>query len=237
MKAQEFNELISQGKTTFSSPLSLESGLYDGQGATLNLDGGLTLMSDNITIKNFTINGNITVLGKNCAVLACEINTSLTAIISSGEGFIARGNKIRGCRTAIALEGGSYNSLVAENECEGKITLRDGYNSAILLNSASEIECLDNTNAYVIENKAASLAFERNDYIIADKNQYSSLKACKNVNENGDTLTDPDERAKEGALAKNQPHTNRELFVGMERQKSVRDGETNSLPQIGRAHV
>lgn len=230
MKAQEFNTLISQGKTTFISPLSLESGLYDGQGITLNLEGGLTLMSDNITIKNFTINGNITVLGKNCAIFACEINTSLTAIISSGEGLIARGNKIGGCQTSIALEGGSYNSLVAENECEGKITLRDSYNSAIILNSASEIECLDNTNAYIIENKVTSLTLERNDYIIADKNEYSSLKTYKNINENGDTVTDTNERAKEGALAKNQPHTNRDLFVGMERQESVRDSETNSLP-------
>lgn len=230
MKAQDFNNMISNGSATFASALSLESGIYDGQGAVLNLDGGLTLMSDNIILKNFKINGNITILGKNCSILSCEITTPLTAIISSGEGFIARGNKISGSESAIALEGGSYNSLVAENECEGKIILRDAYNTAVVLNSAKEIECLDNTNAYIIENKSYSLKFVRNDYIIADKNEYTTLTDAANINTNGDTLTDVNERAQEGALPKNQPHTNRELFVGMERQTTVRDGETDSLP-------
>lgn len=229
MKKQEFDALVASGNTTFTSPLSLESGIYDGQGAELHLDAGLTLMSDNITLKNFKIYGNITVLGKNCSVLSCEIITPLTAIISSGEGFIAKNNKISGADTSIALEGGSFNSLVAQNACEGKITLRDAYNTAIVLNSAKEIECLDNTNAYIIENKANSLKIERNDYIIADRNEYKDLTASANINANGDTLTDPDERAHEGALPKNQPHTNRELFVGMERQTAVRDGESDSL--------
>ena len=230
MKKQEFDALLGAGNTTFTSPFSLESGIYDGQGTELHLDGGLTLMSDNVTVKNFKIYGNITVLGKNCSILSCEIITPLTSIISSGEGFVARGNKITGSDTSIALEGGSFNSLVAENVCDGKITLRDAYNTAIVLNSAKEIECLDNTNAYIIENKTDSLKIERNDYIIADRNEYNTLTATENINANGDTLTDPNERAEEGALPKNQPHTNRELFVGMERQITVRDGESDSLP-------
>ena len=230
MKKQEFDAIVEAGNTTFCSPLSLESGICDGQGAELHLDGGLTLMSDNVTVKNFKIYGNITVLGKNCSILSCEIVTPLTAIISSGEGFIARGNKISGSDTSVALEGGSCNSLVAENECEGKITVCDSYNTAVVLNTAGAVECLDNTNVYVIENKADFVTLERNDYIIADKNRYASITNTANINANGDTLTDPDERAQEGALPKNQPHTNRELFVGMERQTAVRDGETNSLP-------
>lgn len=229
MKKQEFDALLCAGNTTFTSPISLESGIYDGQGTELHLDAGLTLMSDNVTVKNFKIYGNITILGKNCSILSCEIITPLTAVISSGEGFVARGNKITGSDTAIALEGGSFNSLVAENECEGKITVRDSYNTAVVLNTAGAVECLDNTNVYVIENKADSVTLERNDYIIADKNRYASITNTANINANGDTLTDPDERAQEGALPKNQPHTNRELFVGMERQISVRDGESDSL--------
>ncbi len=163
-----------------------------------------------IDIKNTTlfdkeINGNITVKARGVIIRNCKINGNLY------------------------LEG-SMNCLVAQNEVSGEITVRSTYNCSIVLNKAQNINCRDNTNVYVIENDTDSLTLERNDYIIADNNTYSTLLADNNINMNGDTLTDVNERAREGALSKNQPHTNRELFVGMERQTAVRDGETNSLP-------
>ena len=163
-----------------------------------------------IDIKNTTlfdkeINGNITVKARGVIIRNCKINGNLY------------------------LEG-SMNCLVAQNEVSGEITVRSTYNCSIVLNKAQNINCRDNTNVYVIENNTATLTLERNNYIIADNNTYSALLADNNFNMNGDTLTDVNERAKEGALAKNQPHTNRELYVGMERQETVRDGETDSLP-------
>ncbi len=229
MLQSQFEAICNGGEGIFDAPLSLESGIYDGNGSVLRLAGGLTLDGDSTVLKNFKIYGNVTVIGKNCSIVSCEIESALCAVISSGEGLILRQNRIKGSTASVTLGGGSYNSLIAENECEGKITVSDGYNISLILNSASEIECLDNTSIYVIENKSDSLLIERNEYIIADKNRFSKLCVRENLNENGDTLTDTEERAEEGALAKNQPHTNRELFVGMERQVVVRDAQFESL--------
>lgn len=229
MIQSEFEAIYKAGEGIFDSPISLDSGIYDGNGTVLRLAEGLMLNGDGVVLKNFKIYGNVTVIGKSCSIISCEIESSLCAVISSGEGLVMRKNKISGSATSISLGSGSYNSLIAENECDGKISVCDGYNISLVLNCAKEIECIDNTNVYVIENKVDALSLEKNEYIIADKNDFSVLSARENINANGDTLTDTNERAKEGALAKNQPHTNRDLFVGMERQATVRDGETNSL--------
>ncbi len=160
---------------------------------------------------------------KNTILFGREINGDITV---KADGAIIKKCKING---NVYLENAT-NCLVAQNEIAGDIATTNAYNCSIVLNKAQNITCRDNTNVYVIENSAATLTLERNDYIIADNNRYSALLADKNINMNGDTLTDVNERAREGALAKNQPHTNRELFVGMERQTTVRDGETDSLP-------
>ncbi len=160
---------------------------------------------------------------KNTTLFDKEINGDITV---KADGAIIRNCKING---SVFIDNAT-NCLVAQNEVSGEITVRSTYNCSIVLNKAQNIICRDNTNVYVIENDTDSLTLERNDYIIADNNTYSTLLADNNINMNGDTLTDVNERAKEGALAKNQPHTNRELFVGMERQTAVRDGETDSLP-------
>ena len=142
----------------------------------------------------------------------------------------ADGAIIKGCRISgsVYIEN-SANCLIAQNDIGGDISVGGAFNCAVVLNKSSDIVCHDNTNIYLIENKADSAVIEKNDYIIANKNEFSTLIANDNLNANGDTLTDPGERAKEGALAKNQPHTNRELFVGMERQSAVRDGQDDSL--------
>ncbi|MBE6646458.1 MAG: hypothetical protein E7611_02305 [Ruminococcaceae bacterium] len=166
---------------------------------------------------------NLLIDSKNAILLGKEIEGDVTV---KARGVIIRNCKING---NLYLEG-SMNCLIAQNVVSGEITVRSTYNCSIVLNKAQNIICQDNTNVYVIENDANSLTLERNVYIIADNNTYSALFADNNINMNGDTLTDVNERAKEGALPKNQPHTNRELFVEMERQTTVRDGETDSLP-------
>ena len=166
---------------------------------------------------------NLLIDNKNTILIGKEINGYVTV---KADGTIIRNCKING---NLYLESG-INCLVAQNEITGDITVTNAYNCSIVLNKAQNITCQTNTNVYVIENDSATLTLKNNDYIIADNNTYSALSVSNNINMNGDTLTDVNERAKEGALAKNQPHTNRELFVGMERQESVRDGETNSLP-------
>ena len=166
---------------------------------------------------------NLLIDNKNSVLFGKEINGDITV---KADNAIIRNCKING---NLYLESGA-NCLVAQNEVSGEITVRSTYNCSFVLNRAENITCLDSTNIYVVENKTNNLTLENNDHIIADNNKYSKLSANNNINMNGDTLTDVNERAKEGALAKNQPHTNRDLFVGMERQTTVRDGENDSLP-------
>ena len=151
--------------------------------------------------------------------------TIISDITIKSDGAIIKNCKING---SIHLENAS-NCLIAQCEINGNISVNDAYNTSLVLNKAQTITCRDNTNVYVIENEANTLSLEENDYIIADNNKFSTLQVGGNINANGNTLTDPNERASEGALAKNQPHTNRDLFVGMDRQSAVRDGETNFL--------
>ncbi len=232
MKKQEFFELIKNGKTTFSSPLSLESGIYEGEGETLRLDGGLTVMQENITLKGFTLIGCISVMSANFTLEGCKVKASGTAILSSAEGFIARNNKIEGAQISIALESGSYNCLLAQNETDGEISAADAYNCAVVLNSAKKITARENTNVYVVENKLeGTLSLCDNNYLIADRNTASATVSEDNICFNGDNVTDINERADCGALATNQPHTDRDLFVGMERLTAVRDSAmSEALP-------
>ncbi len=224
MKKQEFFDMITDGSARFTAALMLDGGYYDGNGAILTLDGGLSVMNDDITLKNFTLIGNISVLGANFTLESCTVRAKGNAITSSGEGFIAKGNKIEGADVSIALEGSSYNALVAQNTCDGDITVSDGFNCSVLLNSAKNISMCGNTNVYAVENAVSgTLSLSDNDYLIADRNSCANVVNDNNRNKNGDNVTDINERAECGALPKNQPHTNRDLFVGMERQTSVRD--------------
>ncbi len=216
--------MIKGGGARFSDTLMLDSGSYDGEGAALTLDGGLSVMKDNITLKNFTLIGNISVLGANFTLENCTVRAKGNAITSSGEGFIAKGNRIEGADVSIALEGGSYNALVAQNICDGDITVSDGFNCSIILNSAKSISICGSTNVYAAENTVSdALSMIDNDYLTADGNTCAKTVNENNKDHNGDNVTDINERAEWGALPKNQPHTNRDLFVGMERQTSVRD--------------
>ncbi len=230
MKKQELEKMINSGETRFTSTLSLKSGVYDGQGATLTLDAGLSVMENNITLKNFTLIGNISIMGANFTLENCTVRACGNAITSSGEGFIAKFNKIEGADVSIALEGGSYNSMIAQNELDGDITVCDSFNCSIILNKANNILLRGNTNVYAIKNSVADmLTAVDNDYLIADRNACARIVNDNNKNHNGDNVTDINERAKEGALPKNQPHTNRDLFVGMERQAFVRDSGADNL--------
>lgn len=216
--------MIAKGETHLSSPVLLESGVYDGQGATLTLDGGISVMQNDITIKNFTLLGNISVMGANFTLENCTVKAKGTAILSCGEGVIIRDNKIEGAEISIALEGGSYNALVAKNSVDGDISISDGFNCSVVLNSAKNLVMRGNTNVYAAENTlSSSLALYGNDYLLADRNICESVTNMGNTNMNGDNVTDVNERADCGAMAKIQPHTNRDLFVGMERQSYVRD--------------
>lgn len=176
----------------------------------------------------------VTVNGDLSAIQDCNIIGVDKGIVADGYGFIVKNNTV-----SVASDGegitvnNSTNALVALNRVvsvQRSIALTNGYNCSVILNSAVKI-CVDNsTNVYVIDNKLGGRAeFKNNNYIIADGNTCPSDKKDHsfidegNNNKNGDGITDVNARLDVGANEDLTPHTNKELFVGMERFTTVRD--------------
>ncbi len=231
MKKKDFIKTLSMGESVFASALSLESGVYDGNGATLKLGGRLNISCDDTVIKNFTLIGSMLVTGKNCVIENCKIKGYGSEVRSCAEGFVFRRNSIESSN--VVLESGSSNCLISENDTDEDIVLNNAFNCSVVLNNARNIVCNNNVNIYLAENHMSGcLSLRGNDYLLADRNTYFEAVNDKNRNHNGDNVTDINVRAECGALPEIQPHTNRELFVGMERQEYVRDPSINERLSI-----
>lgn len=227
MKKHELEAMLAgQSEIVLESPNAFESGIYDGEGKTVILPLGLSIMADDVTLKNFNFIGPVVINGARVTLCNCTVKASGVAILSCGSEFIARGNTVTGADTSFALEGGSYNCLVAENVCDGKISLRDSFNCAVILNTASAIWATECVNFYAIANTVSSSIIASDcDYVICDDNvcPEACVDGCRDYN--GNNVTDVEARAEVGALPCNLPHTNKDLFVGMERKSLVRDSE------------
>ena len=193
------------------------------------INENIVIKENNTILKDITINGRISVEADRVSIINCTVNSEDDAIISSGKYFVARGNKINCRGNAVTLTSGSYNCLVAQNETDGEISVSLCYNCSVTLNKASRITARNNKNVYVIENTVSdTLTLSDNNYLIADDNAYADLVACSNSNENGNTVTNVDERLTVGANEKLLPHTNKDLFVGMEVQPTVFDASLDT---------
>lgn len=193
------------------------------------INENIVIKEKNTVLKDLTINGRIFIECDNVSIINCTVNSSDDAIISKGKYFVAKGNRINCPMSAITLTEGSYNCLVAQNETDGEIEISLAHNCSVTLNSASRITARSNKNVYVIENKInETLTLASNNYLIADGNIYSKLTAYENSNENGDTVTDLDERLTVGANERLLPHTDKDLFVGMEVLDTVNDASLDS---------
>lgn len=193
------------------------------------INENIVIKEDNTVIKNLTVNGKITVEADNVSIINCTINAEDDAIISSGKYFVLRGNRINCPFNAITLTEGSYNCLIAQNETDGEISVNLGYNCSVTLNKSARITARKNKNVYVIENTVSeALTLSDNNYLIADENTYGKLSVYSNSNENGDTVTDIGERLTVGSNEKLLPHTNKDLFVGMEVKPTVNDASLDA---------
>lgn len=221
MNTEKFEKLIRDNAVN-NGTITIDSGRYDGHGATLTAN--VVIDGNDVVLVNTSINGTVTVIGKGAIVQNCHISSDDTAIEVLADNVILKECAVSG---SIELVSEARNCLVAQNNVNGDILLRGGYNCAIVLNNAHSILCNDNTNVYVIENSlSAALTLTDNNYLICEDNKLATLTASGNLNFNGNDLTDVNARAEVGALPSILPHTNKELFVGMERQLSVRDAST-----------
>ena len=154
-------------------------------------------------------------------------------LVTDGEVVVKAENvTLKGCKASAITLCGAKNTLVANCEAD-TIALSDCYNCAVILNSACSITVQNNVNVYVIDNKASGdISFTDNNYIIANGNTFGSLCDKDNENKNGDNITDINFRPEFGANEDIIPHTNKELFVGMPRRKTVVGTELTALQYI-----
>ncbi len=173
--------------------------------------------------------------GNDMAVQSNIMLAGSVGISASGKYVTVKNNVIEADKNGVGVElkTGSYNSLVALNvirNAQRSVNVTEGYNCVVLLNSAIRITGERNTNLYVVENSlGGAIELRDNKYLLCDGNKFAKDgKTHTVINKgnslyNGDGLHDVNSRLEAGADEELLPHTNKELFVGMERRGEVRD--------------
>ncbi len=173
--------------------------------------------------------------GDDVTVQNCKIYGATNAISVCGEDAIVRENTIRTgyYGDGVTVKPGSVNALVALNDIAGierSIVVDGAYNTAVIYNRAVAIFGTDNTSIYVVDNRLGGFVdLNDNDYVICDGNTYAvdgldhGLVDIDNTNKNGKDITNINARPEVGANEDLLPHTNKDLFVGMDRKTLVTD--------------
>ena len=162
-----------------------------------------------------------------------RVEGSGTAIASSATGASYTYNTIKAEGTDAALSlTGVTNTVAGMNVIRGSqasVRVRASYNTSVVSNSLISVTAEENHAVYICDNQMGGrLTAKRNNYLLADGNAYPADDKNhaaileENDNTNGDTLMDVDARLEVGADEKLLPHTDKDLFVGMERQTTVR---------------
>ena len=184
-------------------------------------------------------NKGIVSFGDDMAVQENAIVARSLGIFASGDYCTVKNNTVRVSYDGIAISfDGAYNGLIALNEllnAQVSLKIKNSYNCSVILNRAIRIKGSSCTNLYIVDNKlGGAIELHNNNYLICDGNTFSKdgkthpVVDLENTNFNGDNMHDVDARLEAGADENLLPHTNKDLFLGMERRPNVRDV---SLPQ------
>lgn len=187
----------------------------------------------------------ITDSGVGLYVSNCRLQGTGTAISSAGAELDVRLSTIVTDENGIGVEMKGedvVNSIVALSVIRGgqKSIVLDGVlNTTVVRNSLVSVEAKGNKNIYICDNEMGGRLFsENNNYFLADGNTYPAddkdhrAVVEGNENVNGDTLTDVDARLEVGANEELLPHVDKELFVGMERKRTVREPDRDSKSAV-----
>ena len=223
MTTQEFEKIV--GTPHVSEPIVLENGIYDGHDGVLHADGGIIISTGNVTLRNATIYGCITVTGRGAVIQNCKIKSESHAFLVAAADAVIRQNDID-APSAILIEPYSENVLIAQNNTHGDIKIDGATNCSVVLNKAKKLTVTDSVSIAVAANDfEGKLTLHGNDYLLCDNNAASTLDAIGNKNVNGDNLTDENARPDCGVNYDVLPHTNKELFVSMTRKAYVADAD------------
>ena len=227
MTPQEFDKFV--GAPHVSEPIVLENGIYDGHGGVLHANGGIIIDRSGSILRNVTIYGSITVTGRNAVIQNCRIKADAFAIFASGCDVVIRNNEID-APSAIMIEPGAENILIAQNNTHGDVRIDGARNCSVVLNKANKISVEDSTSVYLSANDFEGKAtLKNNDYLLCDNNAASAFDSKGNRNMNGDNITDVNARETYGAKEDILPHTNKDLFAGMPRKRTVADADYDEM--------
>lgn len=211
-------------------------------------DTAINAGADNVTLYQsyFEADKGIVVSGDDFTAQSCKILAKSSGISATGKTVIVKGNDISTDLEGVGVElsGTPYNALVALNVIENaqtSVTVTKGYNCVVLLNSAIRVIGNENTNLYVVENNlGGEIVLNNNKYLLCDGNVFvSDGKAHAIVNSgnseyNGDNLHNVNERVQYGANEDLLPHTNKDLFLGMDKQNRVKDASLTKSYNINK---
>ena len=196
----------------------------------------ITSEGDLVTLYQSYISAPVAIAagGADFSAHSCEIAATDCGITSFGESHIIRNNNITLSTEGVGIDvSGSYNSLVALNvitNAQESVTVTKSFNTVVLLNSAISIVGTNNTNLYVVENKLGGIInLAGNKYLLCDGNTFvkdgldHSIINTGNTEYNGDNLHNVAERLQYGANEELLPHTNKDLFIEMDRLTKVKD--------------
>ena len=223
MNTQEFKKVV--GAPHVNEPIILESGLYDAKGGIIHADGGIIISSANVTLRNATIYGCITITGKGAVLQNCKIKAESHAILVAAADTVIRQNDID-APSAILIEPYSENILIAQVNTHGDIKIDGATNCSVVLNKAKKLTVTDSVSVSIAAcDLEGKLTLHRNDYLLCDNNTASTVDAVKNTNTNGSNLTDENARPECGVNEAILPHTNKDLFAAMTRKSFVADAD------------
>jgi len=208
------------------------SGGEGGSLSNIKIIGEITVYSPRFVLYGLVIVGNIYVSSDGVSVTNCHITSDYGVRISMADGVVVRGNTFDGSENGSCVRIiESENVLVCLNVMKTatqSVAIVQSKNCSVILNSIVSVYTVLSSNIYVIDNALGGRFVSRTgQYMICDGNIYPDDGLDHRpildrvVKVNGDTLTDTSARTDVGAEENLIPHTNKDLFVGMDRQDVI----------------
>lgn len=172
--------------------------------------------------------------GNDVALQSNVIVAKSLGVSVSGAYCTVKNNTVEAASDGVAVSfNKAENGLVALNNLTGaqiSVDISESFNCSVILNSAIRLSGTGCTNLYLIDNKlGGAIELEGNDYLICDGNSFTKdqnphpVVNLNNTNYNGDGMHDVNARLEVGADEALLPHTNKDLFLSMERRNKIRD--------------
>ena len=230
---------------SISDAITIDSTSYDITVNDCRIISDATAISTsalNTTVKNSYVEAK---LGVKCnanenTVYNCAIKASVTGVELAGNDNAANNNEITAAHLAngVKISEKSLNTLITYNKIVGPedaINVTGATNTVILFNSVYNVAAESSTNTYVVKNSlGGDIVLDDNNYLLCDDNtdvdgrSYRTTATSGNENINGDSLMDVTARNEVGAKEELLPHTNKDLFLEMERKTTVKDVVTGT---------